>query len=648
MLALFKGRSDPSNTKVEKSNNVSISASQRKSIKWILGAMIGASMLHHTSAQSSLSATPATSQSGAGDSLSPVLGPSYAGVGIEPVHLFDYLGRATANNLTYNLLNTLGSYTGVPPHLRIGGNSGDNIIYKSDSQYNGYQIYSNPSASGQGTPKTDADIIGQGYFQVMNLVPKGTPITYGLNLAYSGSDYLSQISNQASAAVTILKNATLVGFEVGNEPDLYVQNGYRQSGWTSANFGTEWAARVSAVYSNVLQQNNLPSNFFEPPATATTATKTGQQYRISNLINTDVATQNGIYVAGWNQHDYYYYVNVSDYTLTLSLLLDMSTLVNQLNEWRGQAGQAKVTGKPYYLREFGSVGPTGLQGITDVFANTLWTLNALLYCATIQVNSVQIHMTSNSYASPWQPIPFNGEQPHVRTTYYAFAALAQVIGKSCTTRVAPVTLTNVPSDYKNNVNVYAVYQFGNLRSLVMINTKASYSGSNGGTMNFQLSLPSQSGQTLHLSTLTAQGVDSTSNTTWNGISYERSGDGTPTIIDSSDHTVQISSSGSISIPVRDSQVVVAALNGKLGDEQNVDTSACASLANNPEGGENTGQTQSGSDSSAPVFGAGNPAPTFKATGGFSSSAKMDKIIPAAFAIFVPTFLCVLSQVWKLV
>ena len=255
-------------------------------------------------------------------------------------------------------------------------------------------------------------------------------------------------------------------------------------------------------------------------------------------------------------------------------------------------------------------------------------------------------MTSNSYASPWQPIPFNGQQPHVRTTFYAFAAIAQVIGKSCTTRVAPVDLNNVPSEYKNNVNVYAVYQFGNLRSLVLINTKASYSGSTGGTMNFQLSLPSQSGQTLHLSTLTAQGVDSTSNTTWNGISYEQSGDGTPTVIDSSDHTVQISSSGSISIPVRDSQAVVAALNGKIGNEQNVDTSACASLASNPEGGENTGQTQSGVVSSAPVFGADNPAPTFKATGGFQSSAKIDKTV-STFAVLIPTLLCILLQIIRL-
>lgn len=614
--------------------------------RWMYVAMIGASMLQAIHAQS-VTVNPAASQSGAGDSLSPVLGPSYAGVGIEPVHLFDFLGRETANELSYNLLNSLGSYTGVPPHLRIGGNSGDNIIYDTDPQYDGYQIYANPSASGQGNIKTDTDIIGQGYFRVMNLLPKGTPVTYGLNMAYSGSDYLSKIVSQANAAVTTLKNATLVGFEVGNEPDLYVQNGYRPNGWTSTNFGTEWAARVSAVYSNVLQQNNLPTNFFEPPATATTATKSGQQYRISNLVNTDVATQNGIYVAGWNQHDYYYYVNVSDYTLTLSLLLDMSTLVTQLNEWRGQAEQAKVTGKPYYLREFGSVGPTGLQGITDVFANTLWTFNALLYCATIQMNSVQIHMTSNSYAAPWQPIPFNGQQPHVRTTFYAFAALAQVIGKSCTTRVAPVTLSNVPSQYTNNVNVYAVYQFGNLRSLILINTKASYSGSTGGTMNFEITLPSQSGQTLHLSTLTAQGVDSTSNTTWNGISFEQSGNGTPTVIDSSDQTVQISSTGLVSIPVRDSQAIVASLNGKLGDEQNVDTSACASLANNPEGGENTGQTQSGGGaSSAPVFGPNNPAPTFKATGGFSSSAEMNyKLSISVF--FLPTLFCILLQMLRL-
>ena len=103
----------------------------------------------------------------------------------------------------------------------------------------------------------------------------------------------------------------------------------------------------------------------------------GQPFRIANLVgNTQgVAADNGIYVAGWNQHDYFYYVGVSGFNLTLSYLLDLSNTVSQFREWAGQVQQSIVTGKPYYLREMGSVGPNGLPGISETFGNALWTLN---------------------------------------------------------------------------------------------------------------------------------------------------------------------------------------------------------------------------------------------------------------------------------
>jgi hypothetical protein len=127
----------------------------------------------------SVNANIAGNSSSAG-TLSPILSPSYAGMGIEPTNLISFTGGQTPNPLTVNLLNNLASYTGVPPHLRIGGNSGDNILYSGDSQYNGYEVYPNPSPSGQGTSgaQTDTFIIGSGYFAAMANFPKGTPVIW--------------------------------------------------------------------------------------------------------------------------------------------------------------------------------------------------------------------------------------------------------------------------------------------------------------------------------------------------------------------------------------------------------------------------------------------------------------------------------------
>lgn len=601
----------------------------------------------NVSAQS-LQATPAFKSSTA-QSLSPVLSPAYAGMGIEPTNLFSFTGTDTVNLMTYNLLMNLANYTGVPPHLRIGGNSGDNILYSSETQYAGFQIYDNPSPSGSGSPATDAYIIGSGYFAALEMLPTGTPITYGLNMAYSGSDYLTQIVNQANAPLQLLKNVSVVGFEVGNEPDLYVQTGYRNKGWSVDDFGTEWANRVVSIYQNVLQPKGMTSAFFEPPATATTATNNGKPYRISNLVKTGVATDNGIYVAGWNQHDYYYYVNVSTYKLTLNHLMDLSNTVQQFTEWAGQAEQAEVTGKPYYLREMGAVGPTGLQGITDVFGNTLWTFNFFLYAATLQISSVQMHMTANSWSSPWIPVPFADQQVRVRSSYYAWAAVDQIIGQKCTTRVASMPLSNVPSAYENHVVGYTAYDNDNLRAIIMINTQITSSSQDASSMDFELTVPDLAGQTLFLSTLTADSTDATTGTTWNGISYEQKPNGAPSTVDSSSHTVKVGSDGTVTIPVRDSQAVVAVPGFQLGSEKDVDTSACASLTGLPEGGENVASgTASGQTSTAAVFGgASDSAPTFKATGGFAPGAANNVVIPTATALLFPCLAFALSRLFAL-
>ena len=236
-----------------------------------------------------------------------------------------------------------------------------------------------------------------------------------------------------------LTNVTVVGFEVGNEPDLFIQNGYRSNTYTVEQYGTEWLSRVSSIYATLLQPKGLASNFFEPAATATTATAVGKPYRIANLVKTDVANSNGIYVAGWNQHDYYYYTNVSSYTLTLELLMNLGQTVQQFNEWAGQATQAQVTGKPYYLREMGSVGPVGIKGITTHLEQLLWTFNFFLYAATLQISSVQMHMVQDSYSAPWVPVQGASQEAGVRVTYYAWAAIDQIIGPTCQTRISPIT-----------------------------------------------------------------------------------------------------------------------------------------------------------------------------------------------------------------
>ncbi|PWN30253.1 hypothetical protein BDZ90DRAFT_229269 [Jaminaea rosea] len=560
-----------------------------------------------TASAQSVSLVPPMTQNTA-NPLSAILSPAYAGMGIEPTSLYPFTGTTERNNLTYTLLTNLQKYTGVPPHIRVGGNAGDTMLYNASSS--GYTIHQNayPSGSGQPNP-SDLLYFGPSYFEAMDNFPEGTPITYGLNLAYQGSGWLDGIVAQANASLNGVQNVNIVGFEIGNEPDLYGQNQFRTDGsWTPTAYGNQWQQAAVAIYNNVLKAKNIGTNFFEPAATATTATSRGQPFRIANLVSTGVAAENGIYIAGWNQHDYFYYLGVSSYQLTSDHLLDLSATSSQFKEWRDQSQDAYNTGKPYYLREMGSVGPTGIQGISDTFANTLWTFHFFLYAATVQVASVQIHMTAESYASPWQPTASNsdGSQPHVRSSYYAFAAIDQIIGATCNVRVAQYSLNNIPSGYTNRLASYNTYTDGNLQTLIAINTQPAPSGSSMGTVTFTYTLPAWSGKTVYLSQLTAAGSDATQNTTWNGMSYEASGTGTMTQAGDQPQQVTVGQDGLLSVRVRDSQAVVVNLGSQIGTQNNqINTANCQKLASSTSEGNDvtvSGTVQAGSaGSSAPTF-----------------------------------------------
>jgi hypothetical protein len=156
--------------------------------------------------------------------------------------------------------------------------------------------------------------------------------------------------------------------------------------------------------------------------------------------------------------------------------------------------------------------------------------------------------------------------------------MTQIIGRGCATRVAALTVTGQPAMYDNRIVGYMSYNQGALSSIILINTViANVSDSAKNSLTIDLSLPDFSGQTLYLSYLTADGADAKHGATWNGTSYEKSGNGTPTKVDEAVHTVVVSSNGAATVTLRDSQAVVANIGSYVGTNA-ANQTACAALA----------------------------------------------------------------------
>lgn len=492
-------------------------------------------------------------------------------LGIEPSNLYSFTGADEANTFTIQLLQNLSEYSGRPGSLRIGGNTQDNFLYQVDMD--DFAVQRNPNPVGKGDYASDMYIIGPRYFEAISRFPINTPITFGLNLAYYQADYVDQITSMASAAVGKLTSLDLIAFEIGNEPDLYIENHFRYSSWTGYAYVEEWADRAQAVYERVLRPAGITVDFFEGPCSASTI---GTTFEISQLvvdgIQADVRVQgannNLPYIRAWNQHDYLYFIGVSDHPLTLEWVMDLDNTEAQFAYWAGQVRVALASGLPYHLREVASVGPVGSPGVSDTFGAALWTLNLFLYAASLGISYVQMHMTDNSFAAPWQPMDRDGTARNVRPSYYAFAAMAQLIGSgNGTTQVASLSNDDVPDEYWSNVRMYAGYEGGRLTSVIIINSRqANESEANKSSLDVAVSLAGFQGQKLYLSYLTADGADSKTGTVWNGMRYSDD-DGMPSVVDDSVQIITVGSDGMATITVRDSQAVIAYIGSRLGSNQ---------------------------------------------------------------------------------
>ncbi|CAD0087797.1 unnamed protein product [Aureobasidium vineae] len=546
----------------------------------------------------SISLTPAANAPAA-SGISQVVGPSFAGLGIEPSNLFSFTGGNTPNQLSINLLQHLTNYSGAPPHLRLGGNTGDHMVW--DASHQGYSLAKNPNQEETNPTPADGTVFGPGYLEALERFPKGMPVTFQLNLAYDMGDRLEKINEAAAAVIDGLNNTSLYSFEIGNEPDLYLESWQqmRNGTWDGTIYTQQWLERAESVCDNVLKPRGKNCDFFEAAQTASTI---GTTFTLSDLANAGISDEiNGTtYLSSWNQHDYFYFVDVSTYDITLNIMMDFDRTEDQFKYWTTEIAYAQSTGIPYNLREMANVGPIGLANVSNTFGAALWFLNFYCYGATLNISSVEMHMTDNSYASPWQPIFMNGEAANVRPSYYALAAMAQLLGSgNGTTRLAPLATQN------SYVRAYAAYANDDLSSLVIINAQqVNASAADKSGIDFDISLPSLGGQTLYLSYLSADGADTVHNVTWNGLSFESDSVGSAsTAQDQSGQTVVLDSNGAATITVRDSQAIIANLGARLGS---LPVEVANSTSSSGSGSSGSGSGRSSHKSSASTSGA---APT---------------------------------------
>jgi hypothetical protein len=397
--------------------------------------------------------------------------PAFVGLSYEKSQLPSGLFAGTDAPLIA-LLQLLG-----PGILRVGGNSVDRTEW-----------YTAPTSDA-----SPASTITTAEVDALSALAKasGWKVIYGVDMKLSTP---AIAADEVKYAATSL-GASLYGFEIGNEPDLYSATA-QSSSWSYSIFKTQWEAFASAILAAAGATTPLTG-----PASA------------ANYSSWTVpfAADEGSKIGLLTQH--YYRGNGQDPSSTVDLLLTPDpNLGKELDALNGAAQGASVAGG-YRLAECNSYYNGGAPNVSDAYGTALWLLDFLFQNA--QHGSAGVNLHGGGNGPGYTPIAdSNGAVVGARPEFYG-ALLFALAGQG----TLYGTTVTVPNDL--NVSAYAVGAAGGGTNIVVVSKDAS----SGVHAAIDVGAPITTAGVLYLQ---GPSLDATSGVTLGSAGIDPSGSFSPT------------------------------------------------------------------------------------------------------------------------
>ncbi|KAH9929433.1 glycoside hydrolase family 79 protein [Fomitopsis serialis] len=314
----------------------------------------------------------------------------------------------------------------------------------------------------------------------------------------------------------------LLGFQVGNEPDLYALHGHRAANYSVWDYFGEFAEIVEAIAAddNIPMRNNLI-------APSVSGTWTPEDVWNTGFLTSYDSSLGALAVEKYPDDNCAALYPGGDFGPAKD---PQGVFANYLNHTSGQllvkpylasTALAQQNGKPFYMFETNTASCGGFPGVSDSFGAALWAADYALQMAYSNFSAANLHVggLSDSY-NPFIPPPTNESLFQgwtIGPVFYSVLAVAEALGSSNTSRVIDLNANN-GSIY---TPAYAIYENNALARLALFNYVSDASGASnvtatisidGGRMGEQVSTP----QTVKIKYLAAESVAVKENITWAG------------------------------------------------------------------------------------------------------------------------------------
>ncbi|MCJ1307952.1 hypothetical protein MMC25_001601 [Agyrium rufum] len=534
------------------------------------------------------------------DSFPPIQG-AFVSYAVEFIFFPAFAGNnSSPNTFSDNLLNNIGDITGTKPYVRVGGNTADLAIYDADL----------PVATSESWTITPTSMrpynvkIGPSFFEGYNSFP-GSRFIHGLNLknATLSAAGWNSLLNVVPVACSALESSKLLWWEYGNEPDVYPRP---LSTWNDESYVRDWQNGTAAIKQAL--QSSCPDMAADDAYGYVGPSLLGTNQLQPKQLFTDGLNDQGT-VKEYTQHFYMgdagsesvtLQSTLMNHTAITSRLARIATAIASLNSPSLTNPTDTQSPIPFTLDEANSLlsGTQAPVNTLNVFGAALWSMDFLLWCATIGLSRVHMQQGSGFLYNSWQPVANAGMKVQTSPPYYGNVAVAAFLGNitASVPRVVSIPLDGLNGTEKDLASAYAAYiDAGDvgamkLARIAVLNLHAYNAtvASNDGdaftqrnsilsrdvraemlpnkaarlTRKFTLALPSAlgvaDGTQVSVQRLVADGSDVKDGISWDGYSYAYElNSGLPVLLTNvtigEKVTVQ---SGMVTVGVRDSEAVV--------------------------------------------------------------------------------------------
>ena len=335
-------------------------------------------------------------------------------VGSAPeVFLVGGLGGAPRASLA-RLVNALREAAGDErgPMVRVGGNSADESAY----------VPTGDLPNGTTYRISDADL--EAYAAVVPMW--NGSLVIDITLRYPGSPGADLDVAHLKAVGDKVGWDLVEGVEVGNEVDLFFENGIRDSSYVYRDYRPEYAL-VSKAIAPVVAPAGRPM--------VQGATWCSTHWSVANF--TSYINEFASDFASLSLHRYAASVCHNDKATIPELMADKAAalLAQDLAPW---TAPAIAKGIPIFIGEGNSVSCGGASGVSDVWASALWAIDVLFSVATVGIQRWSFHgMPKGAYSSIDFPSG-SSDVAQVRPIFYGLWAFATAAGHGSTIREVQV------------------------------------------------------------------------------------------------------------------------------------------------------------------------------------------------------------------